>query len=132
MKLCFYHQPFDVDVSSGTEHAMSQWSELCMAMGVTEVAVIDETDDNVHLFPDEITVTEYSSLEQFEEMNENLIYVEHGGKHYKEYDYNDDSWLVIGGSKGLPKADVQIPTKVALYPREAAAIVLSEVKYGNR
>lgn len=98
-----------------------------MAFNVDEIAVINLTDETFPQINDSIKITEYDSINNFIEEHSNITFIEHGGEDYREYDYSDTEWLVIGGYAGLDKADVALPTSVALYPREAAAIVLARV-----
>lgn len=131
MKVCIFHEEFDRDVSSGTIHAEYQWLELFNAFGVVEIAVINP--QQLQLVPlgtqDKITV--FDSLDDFlaSHPDESMTYVEQGGTDFRSYDYSNTDWLIFGGTGGLPVADVGIPTlnNVALYPREAAAIVLAKV-----
>ena len=130
MKLCFYHQKFDIDVSSGTEHALSQWHELAMAFGVTEIAIINETDDEIKQINEDITITQYPSLEEFLDDNSNFIFVEMDGENHHQHNIDNDAWYVFGGYQGIPtnlEPRIKIDTKVALYPREAAAIILENI-----
>ena len=126
MKVCFHHQDFDVDVSSGTSHALYQWHVLFYAFGVDEVAVINHTDDPLP-YMGEIVATSYETLEDFVAACDGatLTFVEEGGSDFRNFDFSETDWLVFGGTGGLPRSDVGIDTKVALYPREAAAIILA-------
>ena len=127
MKLCFYHQDFDLDVSSGTEHAISQWHELAMAFGVKEIAIINETNDEIPCLNENIDIKEYKSLDEFILNNENIIFVEMDGVSHRECKLDIDAWYIFGGYKGIPidlQPRIKINTPVALYPREAAAIIL--------
>lgn len=127
MKVCFHHQPFDVDVSSGTIHALYQWFELFHAFDVTECAVINESGDVLPNIDSDMKVREYRSLSAFlSGADGRVAYVEMGGASHKEYDFSHTDWLLFGGTNGLPLFDVGIETgNVALYPREAAAIILA-------
>lgn len=129
VKLCFHHEPFDRDVSSGTIHALYQWFELFHAFGVTECAIINLSGDTLPLIDSNMTVTEYASLDDFENSTSgNKVYLEHGGADYHSFDHTNTDWLVTGGTGGLPRADIGIDTgTVALYPREATAIVLASM-----
>ena len=131
MKLCFHHELFDDDVSSGTIHALYQWFELCHAFDVCEVAIINLSGDEIPLIDSLMQVNEFPDLEKFIDFTnrhgDRLTYVEMGGPNFKCYDFSCTDWLIIGGVKGLQVSDVSLPsTRVALYPREAAAIVLAE------
>lgn len=127
MKVCFHHELFDVDVSSGTIHALYQWFELLQAFDVTECAIINKTGDALPTISSDMKVTEYATIEAFIKANRAAkTFVEKGGKDYKSFDFSKTKWLVFGGTSGLPKAHVQIETGTAsLYPREAAAIILA-------
>ena len=127
MKVCFHHQPFDVDVSSGTIHAFYQWFELFHAFDIDECAIINSSGDRPPVIDSHMVIAEYKSLGDFlnHERGE-VAFVEKGGDDYRDYDFRGVDWLVFGGTQGLPAADVGILTNdVALYPREAAAIVLA-------
>lgn len=129
MKVCFHHDYFDVDVSSGTIHSMYQWFDLLHAFGVFECAIINNTDDDIPTINSDMTVTEYSRLDDFLSLHGNVVFVEQGGSPYRDYDFGDTEWLVFGGTAGLPRADVGIETlgNRALYPRSAAAIILAVI-----
>lgn len=123
-KVCFYYQAFDRDVSSGTVHALYQWHELCFGLGVSELAVINQTDDPIVPINESLPVSEFDTLESFCDLNPNHLFVEVGGPDHREVHVPEDTWLVFGGAAGLPRADLSLPINTALYPREAAAIVL--------
>lgn len=130
MKICFYHEDFDTDVSSGTIHAQYQWFELLHAFGITECAVINTTLEPFTTISSDIKFTEFSNLAEFISGcdERNLAFVEMGGTDFRDFDYSNIEWLIFGSANGtLPRQDVSIPTvdNVALYPREAAAIVIS-------
>ncbi len=135
MKVCFHFENFDADVSSGTLHSMHQWYELLLALGVTEVAIINLTDFNIPYISSDITTNTYTSLEAFQAHQNyvasgNMTYVEKGGAAHNTYDYSSTDWFVFGPSAGLPEATVSIDTGLhALYPREAAAIILAAAKW---
>lgn len=131
MKLVFHHEDFDRDVSSGTSHALSQWMELCSAFDVTDVIIINKTPDKLVYPNQEINVQTLPSLKYFLLLEEPYIFVEQGGHPcYSSLDYKGE-WLVFGGHRGLPMIEgtkyVTIKTPVALYPREAAAVVMSNI-----
>lgn len=128
MKVCFYHEDFDRDVSSGTSFSMQQWGELLNAFNVAEVAVINKTEDKLPY-----KFKEYKSLEEFVETtkDENVLFTRAKGTlHFREVNYGEVDWIVFGSNeKWIMEGGIFIPThdKKELYPREAAAIVLSEV-----
>jgi tRNA(Leu) C34 or U34 (ribose-2'-O)-methylase TrmL len=133
MKLCFYHQPFDVDVSSGTVHARHQWHELAHAFGVTEMAVVNQTTDRFSSVNESIKISEYNSLTDFiqskKHLHANCVFVEQGPyPDHRTRVIDPDTWIVFGGTQGLPPNPlgdtITIKTKAALYPRQAAAIIL--------
>jgi len=128
MKICFFHQPFDVDVSSGTDHARHQWHELASAFGVTKMAVINETYDEFSPVNSTIKVHKYNNLSSFLK-RKMCIFVEQGDyPNHRSVRIPADHWIVFGGAQGLPRnldgKYITIPTKTALYPRQAAAIIL--------
>ena len=128
MKICIFHQPFDIDVSSGTDHARHQWHELVCAFGVTEMAVINQTKDEFGPVNDRVRVTEYRSLNAFF-LGKRCVFVEQGPfPDHRGVRVPADHWIVFGGAQGLPlNLDGQymtIPTRTSLYPRQAAAIIL--------
>jgi hypothetical protein len=132
MKVCFRHEQFDSDVSSGTDHALYQWVNLCIAFGVSEIAIINTSEDTIPVITPDLTVHKYSTFEDFtsEFGHENLTYVEMGGDPYHTFDYSTTEWLVFGGTAGLPHAHVGIDTGlIGLFPREAAAIILAATKW---
>ena len=131
MKICFFHTNFDRDVSSGTSHSLSQWNELLMAFNIKEIAIINETNDEINSISSNITVKEYNSFNEFINNNEKFIFVEQNGKeNYREHKYKKGFWYIFGSYKTLPKADINIETNgVALYCREAAAIILAEASW---
>lgn len=139
MKLCFHHQPIDVDVSSGTEHARHQWHELAMGYNVTELAVINHTSEPYLPLNDSLPVTEYPDIESFIQEHatkrNQVVFVEQGDFTLcHKYPFRDDQWIVVGGSAGLPLnvANVQyvsLAASTALYPREAAAIALDSANW---
>ena len=133
MKVCFTHNDFDAEVSSGTIHALYQWFELFHGFGVKECAIINISGDILPHIDSSIVVHEYESLDQFlKNHSGNEIFVDQGGAEYRGYDYSDTEWLIFGSTASLPQADVGINTGgVALYPREAAAIILSEATHGR-
>lgn len=124
MKLCIHFEEFDRDVSSGTDHALHQWHELCLAFGVTELAVVNLSGEPVHAINDSLPVVEFETLDAFCEAHPKNYFLEQGGPDHIGVKIPDDGWLVIGASYGLPRSDLSIPVTAALYPREAAAIVL--------
>lgn len=125
MKLCIWHEPLDVDVSSGTDHARYQWHELANAFGITEVYVVNTTDSKFNSVNRSVSFLEISSLD---EINESLIAIEQGEyPNHRDHRFPEDCCIVIGGAMGVLGLNADyytIPTPVALYPREAAAIVL--------
>jgi len=131
MKVCFYHEPFDTDVSSGTIHALYQWFELFQAFNVKECAIINKLETPPETINSDMVVYVFKTLKQFEAKfkNQNKVYVEKGGRDYRKYrlKHKKIDWLIFGGTESLPEADISIPTykNVSLYPREAAAIILS-------
>ncbi len=131
MKVCFHYEDFDRDVSSGTSHSIHQWHELLYAFGVTEVAVINSKRNKIKAVNDSVKMTNYKSLDDFLAVNDNVCFVEQGGEDYRDFDFSKYEWLILGGCSGLPRSDVSLPTPVALYPREAAAIILARVKWGQ-
>jgi len=132
MKVCFYHQNFDIDVSSGTNHSKHQWHELCYAFGVTECAVINETKDDYKSVNDSIKIKNYKSLNQFLKREKGKKFFVEVGDHksHRKAKIGKDDWVIIGGTSGIPDGlDGEYITienaKTVLYPREAAAIVLA-------
>jgi len=137
MKVCFFHEDFDKDVSSGTRHAAYQWVELLLSFGIKEVAVVNTTSDSFPCVSAELKVKEYNTLEEFRETltDEVVVCAEPEGEIlYRNVNYKKIDWLVIGGADGTNEDDdksIVIPTegKRALYPREAAAILLAEASW---
>jgi hypothetical protein len=127
MRVCFHHQDFDVDVSSGTSHALYQWFELLQAFGIKECAIINQTDDVIPVIGD-MLVHEYRTIDDFMAAHPDVVMADTGGKSHREFDFTDVDWIVFGGTHGLPRADVGISSG-ALYPREAAAIIISEASW---
>lgn len=124
MRVCIHHEAFDRDVSSGNDHAAHQWHELCSAFGVTHLAVINESGEPFLQINDSVEVTEITSLD---DLDGPMVGFEVGNfPNHRGTQFNDDCWLVFGGAIGIPTGmrTYTIPTPVALYPREAAAIVL--------
>jgi hypothetical protein len=128
-RVCFHHDHFDVDVSSGTSHALYQWFELLHAFNVFECAIINTSGDELPTINSEMKVNEYSRLEDFLATAENVTFVEMGGQSFKTYDYSNVDWIVFGGTGGLRESHIGIDTfgGRALYPREAAAIILAAI-----
>jgi hypothetical protein len=128
-RVCFHHDHFDRDVSSGTSHALYQWFELLHAFNVFECAIINTSGDELPIINSEMKVTEYSNLDDFLAAEQNVTFVEMGGQSFKTYDYSNVDWIVFGGTTGLRSSDIGIETlgDRALYPREAAAIVLAAI-----
>lgn len=139
MKVCFYHQDRDVDVSSGTEHARHQWHETCMSFGVTELAVINETDTPYKPVNDSLPVTEYATIDDFMEATQGEYYFIEQGDYpsHREITSPNGHWVCIGGTQGLPRDltsdadhDIEyftINAEAILYPREAAVIILEHM-----
>ena len=131
MKLCFHHQDFDIDVSSGTVHALYQWFELLLAFGISECAIVNTTSEKIPLISSDILVHEFNSFSDFEIAfgNEKFLYVEKGGPDYRSMgNFSSYDWILIGGVEGFEHSDAEIPTgNSSLYPREAAAIILSRL-----
>lgn len=139
MKVCFYHQDRDVDVSSGTDHARHQWHETCMAFGVTELAVINETETAYTAVNDSLPVTEYPTFQAFLDATNGEYYFIESGEYpsHRQIDTPNDHWVCIGGTGGLPEGltgDAQhnieyfsIKAETILYPREAAVIILEHM-----
>ena len=128
MKIAFHHEPFDIDVSSGTIHAAYQWYELLNGFGITEAAVIGDDTEDFSKTGSDITIHRFATLDEFTaNLGTNMAFVEHGGQDFREANYFNTDWLVFGGTSGLPRADISLPTNkgISLYPREAAAIVLA-------
>ncbi len=126
MKLCIHHQPFDVDVSSGTNHAAHQWHELCAAFGVTELAVVNETGEPFPAINDSVLVREITGVDQ---LSGERVFLEVGPHPSVDGADIGDAWLVIGGAAGNFEMGryLTIPVETSLYPREAAAIALWEL-----
>jgi hypothetical protein len=135
MKVLFHHEAFDIDVSSGTVHAAYQWVELLAAFGVTHAAVLNTSGvpwpHHINL---DLTIEEYTDIASFSAAHagETVIGTSiNAVDHYRGFDYSVGVWVYIGGTTvtGLTcDYSVGITThgNRELYPREAAAIILSE------
>lgn len=126
--VCFYYTDFDRDVSSGTPFALQQWSELLGAFNIDEVAVINQTEE-------ELPFPNYPSLSDFlldQTGKEITLTRAQGSHHYKEFNYTKTDWLVFGSSERWNmEGGIYIDTyqRKELYPREAAAIILAEASW---
>lgn len=136
MRVCFWHEDFDTDVSSGTEHAVHQWHETITAFNVKHVAVINEAE---HVFAPPSDSYKFESFSSFPDFlksygTDELFFVEKGDfTNHRQVWIPATSWVIIGGAYGLPmdRPDttyVTIPTRASLYPMHAAAIVLENQK----
>ena len=131
MKICFHHEDFDRDVSSGTIHSLHQWVELSTAFSVTQCAVINLSSEHIPAMGGPVEVFEFSSIDDFLANTDGTkTFVDIGGTNFHGADLSAIDWLVFGGTHGLPKADLSIDTgSVALYPRLAAAIIMEAVSW---
>lgn len=132
--ICFHHEQFDADISSGTLYSIDQWSNLFTAFGVKNIAVINQTADILPPFCNTSTTRVFSSIDLFLDNTEgNIVNANpRGSIHYREVNYKKIDWLVFGASGGNNfDGGVIIPTRDnrELYPREAAAIMLSEASW---
>ena len=126
MKVAFTFVDYDLDVSSGTEDSLHQWNELLGAFEVTEVAVINYTTRSNFSALSYPNVNIYDSLNSFlTSTNESVGYVEQGDglNIYKVENWPE--WLVFGAAADLPHSDINLPTQVALYARDAACWALA-------
>lgn len=129
MKVCFHYIDFDDDVSSGTDEALAQWNELLALFEIDEVAVINDTDHDVVLSCPKYFYV-YDDLGEFMDEHVDHVFVEqgHGGSVFEAGSWvtvEEDSWLVFGAARDLPRSDLSIPSPVALFGRDAAAVVLT-------
>jgi hypothetical protein len=131
VRVCFHHEDFDRDVSSGTIHSLHQWVELCNAFSVGQCAIINRSDGPIPAISGPVVVLEFGSLADFLSGTDGeKTYVERGGPNFRDADLSAVDWVVFGGTGGLPEADLSIETGlVALYPRLAAAIIMEAVAW---
>ena len=138
MKVLFHHEPFDVDVSSGTEHAAFQWMELFRAMGMEGAAVINVSGLPYPQVDSDFMIEELSSPAQFLKRYPEARVLgtgRHGRSRYRDFKYAEYDWIEFGGAAGcIFPAEVSIETFGGrdLYPREAAAIILGEMAWLSR
>jgi hypothetical protein len=135
VRVLFHHEPFDRDVSSGTEHAAHQWYDLLAGVGVTAAAVLNLSGDPwPHAISSDVAVEEFLAITEFQTAHAGEIVIATAlgaPNNYRGYDYSGGDWLYIGGTTitGLPYSSaVSIPAVGGreFYPREAAAIILAE------
>jgi len=115
-----------VDVSSGTIHAAHQWHELLLGFGVTGAYVVNTSGAEFPQVNDSLVFHEVEDLAQ---VPGPIVGIEQGDHpNHRGVSFPDDCCIAIGGAYGLSGLDeyFTIPTPAALYPREAAAIVLEE------
>lgn len=126
LRLCIHHEDFDKDVSSGNAHAAHQWHELCIAFGVTDLAVINKTGEAFPKVNDSVSVFE---IEDVSQLKGGVVFLEQGDHSSVVGADISGDWLVIGGAAGNRQNGeyLTIPIANALYPREAAAIALWEL-----
>lgn len=96
-----------------------------MAFGVTHLAVINKSGEDFPQINGGVKVREVVGTY---ELYGPKVAIEQGDHpNHRGTMFRDDAWIIIGGHQGLSHIDADfytIPTQVALYPREAAAIVL--------
>jgi tRNA(Leu) C34 or U34 (ribose-2'-O)-methylase TrmL len=131
--VCFYYSDFDRDISSGTPFALQQWSELLNAFNVKNKAIINLSDEKI----DQNCFQVFNSLEYFKQVysNKNIVFTKAtGSMNYREVDYSKIDWLCFGSFPTWTTDGISIPTfeKKEIYPREAAAIILSEARWQLR
>lgn len=132
--ICFFHEDFDSDVSSGTSFAIEQWNNLFAAFNIKKVAIVNLTEDTLPNLCNSIELKEFKTLKEFTDGAEGTIITSSpiGKQHYKDIDYKAIDWIIIGGTGGSgDHLGINIPTRDnrELYPREAAAIIVAEAAW---
>ena len=132
--VCFFHEDFDSDVSSGTTFAIEQWNNLFVAFGIKKVAIINLTEETLPSLCNSINLQEFKTLQEFTDRAKGVVVTSSpkGKQHYKNMNYKDIDWIIIGGTGGSgDHLGINIPTRNnrELYPREAAAIIVAEASW---
>lgn len=131
--ICFHWEPAASIAANpkAVKKLLLHWSHTAKCFGVKDIYCIDVDKSGVEMGDLQIN---FQVIESLDELKDNLVYVEQGGKPLKGFKHPKDCIYVFGSDYGqLPRADVSIEAELGLYAEQACAIVLHDryVKHGR-